>query len=71
MAETRQRFLNVYNNMAKRLVHAVLAEVGRLDEYRRFFLDLQVNEDGSRITEPELPPTQPGAEPAPPDAPAV
>jgi hypothetical protein len=71
MAETRQRFLNVYNNMAKRLVHAVLAEIGRLDEYRRFFLDLQVNEDGSRA-EPAQPPAQPGdqpgTEPTPPAA---
>jgi hypothetical protein len=72
MAAIRQRFLNVYNNMAKRLVHAVLAEIGRLDEYRRFFLDLQVNEDGSRIVEPALPPAQPGDKPGTePDAPAV
>jgi hypothetical protein len=42
----RERFLHVYNGMAKRLVYVVLAELGRLDEYRDFFLDLQVNEGG-------------------------
>jgi hypothetical protein len=42
----RERFLHVYNIITKRLVYVVLAELGRLDEYRQFFLDLQVNEDG-------------------------
>jgi hypothetical protein len=56
VAAIRHRFLNVYNNIAKRLIHAVLAHVGRLDEYRRYFLDLQVNEDRSgAIVEPEAP----------------
>ncbi|HWN70933.1 MAG TPA: hypothetical protein VNM90_24995 [Haliangium sp.] len=41
----RERFLQVYNLMAKRLVYVALTELGRLDEYRQFFLDLQVNED--------------------------
>jgi hypothetical protein len=41
----RERFLDVYNGMAKRLVYVVLADIGRLDEYRQFFLDLQVHED--------------------------
>lgn len=75
LAEIRERFLNVYNNMAKRLVWAVLAETGRLDEYRRYFLDLQVNEEGHRpIAEPEIPDTGtdiPGAEPADPAEPAA
>jgi hypothetical protein len=42
----RERFLHVYNLITKRLVYVVLAELGRLDEYRQFFLDLQVNESG-------------------------
>jgi hypothetical protein len=42
----RERFLHVYNGMAKRLVYVALAELDRLDEYRQFFLDLQVNEGG-------------------------
>jgi hypothetical protein len=62
ISEIRDRFLHVYNNVAKRLVWAVLAEVGRLDDYRRYFLDLQVNEDGRRREdEPETPGTEPGA----------
>lgn len=65
VAEIRERFLNVYNNVAKRAVWAVLAEVGRLDDYRRYFLDLQVNEDGRR---PGAEPETPGAEHGTPDA---
>lgn len=75
VSEIRDRFLHVYNNMAKRLVWAVLAEIGRLDEYRRYFLDLQVNEDGRRPgAEPEIPDTgteTPGAEPGAPVEPAA
>jgi hypothetical protein len=75
VSEIRERFLNVYNNMAKRLVWAVLAEAGRLDEFRRYFLDLQVNEDGRRPdAEPEIPDTgteNPGAEPGAPAEPAA
>jgi hypothetical protein len=75
VAEIRERFLNVYNNMAKRLVWAVLAEIGRLDDYTRYFLDLQVNEDGRRpVAEPEDPDTgteTPGAEPGGPAEPAA
>jgi hypothetical protein len=72
VSEIRQSFLNLYNNVAKRLVWAALAEVGRLDDYRRYFLDLQVNE-GGRGKYPETPaepgdPSQPGA-PAQPGAP--
>jgi hypothetical protein len=56
VAEIRARFLNIYNNVAKRAVHAVLAEIGRLDDYRRYFLDLQMNEDA---TAPETPDAEP------------
>lgn len=63
VAEIRERFLNLYNNVAKRLVWAVLAEAGRLDDYRRYFLDLQVNEDGRRpvAENPDAPASEPGA----------
>jgi hypothetical protein len=70
VAEIRERFLNVYNNVAKRSVWAVLAEIGRLDDYRRYFLDLQVNEDGRRPAEPGNPDTEPETPGAGPDAPA-
>jgi hypothetical protein len=66
-SEIRDRFLNIYNNVAKRLVWAVLAEVGRLDDYRRYFLDLHVNEDG-RGPVIEAPDAGPGVEPGVPDA---
>jgi hypothetical protein len=70
MSEIRGRFLHVYNNMAKRLVWAVLAEIGRPDEYSRYFLDLQVNEAGRRPgAEPETPGVEPGAPDVEPDAP--
>jgi hypothetical protein len=50
LSTARERFLAVYNGMAKRLVYVVLADLGRLAEYRQFFLDLQVNEGGRRST---------------------
>jgi len=71
MSDIRARFLNVYNNMAKRLVWAVLAEVGRLDEYNRYFLDLQVNESGRRPgAEPEAPGVEPETSGVEPETPA-
>jgi hypothetical protein len=57
LSAARERFLHVYNGMAKRLVYVVLADVGRLDEYRRYFLDMQVHEGRSQRAEP------PGDEP--------
>jgi hypothetical protein len=48
LVAARERFLHVYNVIGKRLVYVVLADLGRLDEYPRFFLDLQVNERKSR-----------------------
>lgn len=56
LAAARDRSLHVYNVMGKRLGYVALADIGRLDEYPRYFLDLQVHEDGPR--------TQPGNEPA-------
>lgn len=59
LVAARERFLHVYNVMGKRLVHVVLADIGRLDEYTRFFLDLQVNEGGPRT--PHAPEDEPAA----------
>jgi hypothetical protein len=46
MIAARQRFLDLYNGVAKPLVRGVLRDLGRANEYRRFFRDLQVNEGG-------------------------
>lgn len=43
LAAARERFLGLYNGVAKPLVRAMLADLGRADEYTRFFLDLQVD----------------------------
>jgi hypothetical protein len=43
LATARERFLGLYNGVAKPLVRAMLADLGRADEYTRFFLDLQVD----------------------------
>jgi hypothetical protein len=43
LAAARERFLGLYNGVAKPLVRAILADLGRADEYLHFFLDLQVN----------------------------
>ena len=57
LQEARLQFVAVYNGLAKRLVRAVLQDIGRENEFRSFFLDLQVNEDGSPASpeEPEAP----------------
>jgi hypothetical protein len=44
MVAARERFLGLYNGVAKPLVRGVLRDLGRANEYRRFFRDLQVNE---------------------------
>jgi hypothetical protein len=68
LQEARLQFVAVYNGLAKRLVRAVLQDIGRESEFRSFFLDLQVNEDGSPASpeEPEAP-----ASPEEPSSPAV
>jgi hypothetical protein len=58
-AETRRKFLALYNGMAKRLVRVVLQDIGRLQDYRMFFLDLQVNEDGQAAPEAPYAPDAP------------
>jgi hypothetical protein len=53
----REDFLRIYNRVTKRIVRALLIDLGRESEYRRFFLDLQVSEGGTRSTagEPDSP----------------
>ena len=67
LQQARLAFLAVYNGIAKRLVRVILQEVGREDEFPRFFLDLQVNEGGSR--KPGAPETP--ALPGTPEKPAL
>jgi hypothetical protein len=70
LQDARLQFVAVYNGLAKRLVRAVLQDVGRENEFRSFFLDLQVNEDGSPASaEPEAP--EAPEEPETPSSPAV
>jgi hypothetical protein len=45
LVQARARFLVAYNKVAKRLIRGLLAEQGREHELRRYFRDLQVNED--------------------------
>ncbi len=45
--EAMQAFLVAYNGVAKRVIQAVLIKLGRKDELRLFFKDLQVNESSS------------------------
>jgi hypothetical protein len=52
MVAARERFLELYNGVAKPLVRGVLRDLGRANEYRRFFRDLQVNES-RRPTAPD------------------
>ncbi|MBK9260465.1 MAG: hypothetical protein IPM54_11605 [Polyangiaceae bacterium] len=44
LVAARQAFLTAYNGVAKRAIQAVLIKLGRKDEMRLFFKDLQVNE---------------------------
>ena len=54
MMAARERFLDLYNGVAKPLVRGVLRDLGRAKEYRRFFRDLQVNE-GRQPAAPDEP----------------
>ncbi len=45
LSQARTSFLIAYNKVAKRMIRALLAELGREHEFRRYFRDLQVNED--------------------------
>lgn len=44
----RERFIGLYNGVAKPLVRGLLNELGRPKELELFFLDLQVNEGSPR-----------------------
>jgi hypothetical protein len=61
LAQAREEFLHVYNKVAKRAIRGLLAELGREDELRLYFRDMQVNEDRTR---PAGTPAEPGTEPA-------
>ncbi len=50
LVAARQAFLVAYNGVAKRLIQAVLIQIGRKDDLRLYFKDLQVNE--SKKAEP-------------------
>lgn len=61
LVAARQAFLVAYNGVAKRLVQAVLIQLGRKDELRLFFKDLQVNEGSASPTAPnDAAPVAPG-----------
>jgi hypothetical protein len=45
LVQARARFLVAYNKVAKRLIRGLLAELGREHELRRYFRDMQVNEE--------------------------
>jgi hypothetical protein len=59
LAQARTEFLHVYNRVAKPAIRGLLAQLGREDEFRIYFRDLQVNEDRARPGAP----TEPGADP--------
>lgn len=60
LAVAREEFLHVYNKVAKRAIRGLLAELGREDELRLYFRDLQVNESRARSAGT---PAEPGSEP--------
>lgn len=55
LVAARETFLTKYNGVAKRAILALLTELDRKDEYRLFFKDLRVNEDGTPTKKEEKP----------------
>lgn len=53
LKQARLSFLNLYNGVAKPIVRGLLQRLGRADEYKVFFKDLQVNESGPTSREEE------------------
>lgn len=68
LIQARKRFLHVYNHVAKPLTRGLLNHLGRGDEFRSFFLDLQVNEGSNAGRSEALP--EPSGEDQPADEPA-
>lgn len=52
LAAAHEAFLATYNGVAKRLVYGLLVHLGRKDEHRLFFKDLQVDEGGAPVQPP-------------------
>ena len=65
LGQAREKFLRTYNGVAKRLVLGLLTQLGREEEYVRFFLDLQVHEDSPARTTPLPPPASGTGDPPP------
>ena len=61
LVAARQGFLVAYNGVAKKLIGGVLTSLGRKDELRLYFKDLQVNES-SRAKPADEPPAAPATE---------
>ena len=61
LVAARENFLNAYNGVAKKLIGGVLTSLGRKDELRRYFKDLQVNESSRTkpVADPPVPPATP------------
>ncbi|MFN7145415.1 MAG: hypothetical protein ACK4YP_16700 [Myxococcota bacterium] len=48
LTAARERFVALYNGVAKHLVRGMLSDLGRANELSLYFLDLQVHEGGPR-----------------------
>ena len=59
LVDARQQFLTAYNGVAKKLIGGVLTSLGRKDDLRLYFKDLQVNESGHAHPIAEPAPTPP------------
>ena len=63
LVTARENFLNAYNGVAKKLIGGLLTSLGRKDELRLYFKDLQVNESSRAkpVAEQSAPPDPPAA----------
>ena len=59
LVAAHEEFLAAYDGVAKRLVYGLLVHLGRTDEHRLFFKDLQVNEGGAKPAPGDGAPAQP------------
>lgn len=63
LVDARQQFLTAYNGVAKKLIGGVLTSLGRKDDLRLYFKDLQVNESGHANPVPTPSATPPATTP--------